>query len=102
MKHNYPKHRKPRNTDYSITSKLIKEFGEKRLYEIWCDCNGMYGASDYLSELTDVWITPWIVRYLSEKFNWKRKMTDKDNAVYKAVVINKSVPAEYYKHLEFF
>ncbi|MDZ7762865.1 MAG: hypothetical protein U5K00_00345 [Melioribacteraceae bacterium] len=52
-KHNYPKTRKPRKTDYSITFKLIEEFGEAELYKIWCDCNGMYGAAESFVKLTD-------------------------------------------------
>jgi len=100
-KNNYPKTRKPRKTDYSITYKLIEEFGEAELYKIWCDCNGMYGAADHLSRLTDKWISPWIVRYLSNKFSWKRQLQNKKHPLYKAVMINKTRTAEFYKHLEF-
>ncbi|MCZ7603130.1 MAG: hypothetical protein M5R37_09690 [Melioribacteraceae bacterium] len=100
-KHHYPKTRKPRKTNYSITYKLIQEFGEAELYKIWCDCNGMYGAAEFLSAKTGIWITPWIVRHLSNKFNWKRPLQNKKHPLYKAVMINKTKDKDFYKHLEF-
>jgi hypothetical protein len=61
----------------------------------------MYGASNKLSELTNYWVTPWIVRYLSNKFNWKRQLQNKKHPLYKAVMINKTKDKDFYKHLEF-
>jgi len=100
MGRNYPKNRKPRNTDYSMTQKLIKMFGEKELYRIWVMCNGMYKAADYLSDLTDWWVTPYVVRYLSNKFGWVRIVRDKELPVYKGYLAGKILEG-YYKHIIF-
>lgn len=32
--HNYPKNRKPRNTNYSLTYKILNELGEDLAYSI--------------------------------------------------------------------
>jgi hypothetical protein len=99
-KHNYPQNRKPRNTGYSTTSKLIKHYGVNRLYEIWVKFNGMYKASEFLSEDLGEYVSPYIVRYLSNKFNWKRQITDKSLPIYLGVIYGHT-PKGHYKHIEF-
>lgn len=101
MKHNYPKARKPRNTEYSKTYKLLERYGEKKLYKLWRDLGGMYKTADYLTWDMEIWITPAIVRYLSHKFNWKRKISDISLPIVKSVLVTKNVPPSYFKHLIF-
>ncbi len=97
-KHNYPSTRKPRDTSYSMTHKLIEYYGEHRLYEIWCENNGMYKAAEWLSKDFGYWVTPDVVRYLSYKFNWKRVITDLSLPVAQGI-IQGTVDASYYKHI---
>lgn len=91
--------RKKRNTDYSMTQRLIKTLGEGRVVGYW-QSHGMYKASELLSVEMQEYVSPYVLRYMSNKYNWKRKCNPK-SAIYKGVVVNKTVPASYYKHLIF-
>jgi hypothetical protein len=98
LKHNYPKNRKP--NDNSTTQILLKKYSEKELYNFWIKYNGMFKTSDYLSKEMGFWVTPYVIRYLSNKFNWIRVITDKELPIYKGI-LNKRVLPEYYKHINF-
>ena len=97
MKHNYPKNRK--FDPESATQTLLASVGEKRLYELWAK-HGMYKTADLLAEELQWWVSEYVIRYLSNKFNWKRTIKDKNLPIFKGV-LNGSVPKEYYKHINF-
>lgn len=95
---NYPKNRKSGHRPNSITQKLIAKFGEKQLYEWWCEYNGMDRTAEHLSMITGWDVSAYVVRYLSYKFNWKRVVTDHNLPFVKAV-LNGTVPTDFYKHI---
>ena len=90
--------RKKRNTDYSMTQQLLKKLGKGRVVEYW-QRYGMYKASELLSEEMKEYVSPFVLRYMSNKYNWKRPV-NKRSAIYKGVIAG-TVPAAYYKHLIF-
>ena len=90
--------RKKRNTDYSMTQRLLKKLGEGRVVEYW-QRHGMYKASELLSIEMQEYVSPYVLRYMSNKYNWKRNV-NKLSAIYKGVKAG-TVPAAYYKHLIF-
>ena len=98
MKHNYPKNRKPNPN--STTQILLKKYSERELYKMWVKYNGMYKMSQYLTNEMGFWVTPYVIRYISNKFCWTRKITDKNLPIYKGV-LSGQVKAEYYKHIQF-
>ena len=81
-----------------MTYQLIERYGEKRLYNDWCRYNGMYKASDALSEELGEYVSPNVVQYLSYKFGWKRVITDLSLPVALGI-LNGHVRPEYYKHI---
>jgi len=91
--------RKMRDTSYSMTQRLLKKLGEGRVVGYW-QSHGMYKASELLSKEMQEYVSPYVLRYMSNKYDWKRNCNPK-SAIYKGVVINKTVPASYYKHLIF-
>ena len=97
MGHNYPSNRKS-NPD-SATQILISVVGERKLYKIWSEL-GMYKASSKLSIELNWYVSPYVLRYLSNKFNWSRDLTNKNLPLYQGVLRGK-VKAEYYKHIKF-
>lgn len=90
--------RKKRNTDYSMTQRLLKKLGEGKVVGYW-QRHGMYKASELLSNEMQEYVSPYVLRYMSNKYNWKRPV-NKLSAIYKGVKAG-SVPAAYYKHLIF-
>jgi hypothetical protein len=90
--------RKKRNTDYSMTQRLLKKLGEGRVVEYW-QRHGMYKASELLSKEMQEYVSPYVLRYMSNKYDWKREV-NKLSAIYKGVIAG-TVPAAYYKHLIF-
>ena len=90
--------RKRRNTDYSMTQRLINNLGEGKVVEYW-QRHGMYKASELLSIEMQEYVSPYILRYMSNKYDWKRNV-NKLSAIYKGVIAG-TVPAAYYKHLIF-
>jgi len=90
--------RKPRDTSYSMTQKLIKRYGEKKLYQVWSKL-GMYQAASWLSDDMDEYVSPNTVRYLSYKFNWVREVSDHNLAFIKGVLAGHT-PANYYRHVK--
>jgi hypothetical protein len=90
--------RKKRNTDYSMTQRLLKKLGEGRVVGYW-QSHGMYKASELLSKEMQEYVSPYVLRYMSDKYDWKRNCNPK-SAIYKGVKAG-TVPAAYYKHLIF-
>ncbi len=90
--------RKKRCTDYSMTQRLLKKLGEGRVLELWTK-HGMYKASELLSMEMQEYVSPYVLRYMSNKYNWKRAV-NKLSAIYKGVKAG-TVPASYYRHLIF-
>ena len=88
--------RKPRDTSYSMTQRLIVMFGIENLKKEW-QKGGMYQAADHFSFIMGENVTPYVMRYLSHKFDWKRVV---DNSLPIVQGVKKgTVPASYYKHL---
>lgn len=81
-----------------MTQKLLKKFGGGRVVEYWTKY-GMYKASELLSEEMQEYVSPYVLRYMSNKYNWKREV-NKLSSIYKGVKAG-TVPAAYYKHLIF-
>jgi len=69
----------------SMTERLLHTFGEKYLYKIWAEL-GMYKGSEQLTAEVGIWVTYNVLKYLSYKFNWKRRITNKNLPIYKAVL----------------
>ena len=90
--------RKTRNTDYSMTQRLLKKLGEGRVVGYW-QRHGMYKASELLSKEMQEYVSPYVLRYMSNKYDWKREV-NKLSAIYKGVIAG-TVQAAYYKHLIF-
>ena len=89
--------RKKRNTDYSMTQRLIKTLGIEEVEKAWI-AKGM-NAWRELSQRMEEYVSPYVLRYMSNKYNWKRPV-NKLSAIYKGVKAG-TVPAAYYKHLIF-
>ena len=90
--------RKPRDTSYSMTYKLIDKFGEEKLRNVWA-ANGMYKSADILSNEIEDYVSPATMRYLSYKFDWIREVSDHDLPFVKGVIAG-SIPADYYRHVK--
>ena len=91
--------KKPRNTDFSITQKLINKFGVEKLYKTWRQY-GMYKGAEVLTEEGEQYVSPYVMRYLSNKFNWIREISDPSLPLVKGI-LNGKVAADYYKHVRF-
>ena len=90
--------RKMRDTSYSMTQRLLKKLGESRVVGYW-QSHGMYKASELLSKEMQEYVSPYVLRYMSNKYDWKRNCNPK-SAIYKGIKAG-TVPASYYKHLIF-
>ena len=90
--------RKPRDTSYSMTYKLIDEFGEEKLRNVWA-ANGMYASAKILSDELGKYISPATMRYLSYKFNWVREVSDHELPFVKGVIAG-NMDADYYRHVK--
>jgi len=93
------KNKKIRNTDFSRTQQIINKFGVEKLYSIWKKY-GMYKSAEILTEEGDEYVSPFIMRYLSNKFEWKREISDPSLPLVKGILNGKLDP-EYYKHVRF-
>ena len=90
--------RKPRDTSYSMTQKLLKGCGEERIRSVW-EKHGMYKASEILSIELRQYISPSVIRYLSYKFNWIREVSDHNLPFVKGVLAGTMDPS-YYSHVK--
>ncbi len=90
--------RKPRDTSYSMTQRLLKKMGEGRVVEYW-KRHGMYKSAELLSKEMQEYVSPYTMRHLSNIKNWKRE-ANKLSPIYKGVKAG-TVPASFYRHLIF-
>ena len=90
--------RKQRDTSYSMTQRLLKKLGEGRVVEYW-KRHGMYKSAELLSIEMQEYVSPYVLRYMSNKYDWKRPV-NKLSPIYKGVKAG-TVPASYYRHLIF-
>jgi len=74
MKQNnkYPDNRKP--NENTTTQKLLKKFKPEELEAIWVKHNGMYKTSEFLSRSLEFYVSPYVIRYISNKFNFIREI----------------------------
>lgn len=96
-KHNYPKSRE--SNPNSQTQLLLTEIGHDKLYKLWQEY-GMYKTADKIDELYGWWPSPYVLRYLSNRFSWKRTITDKNLPIYKGLLAG-NTPVGHYKHIIF-
>jgi hypothetical protein len=90
--------RKQRDTSYSMTQRLIKTLGIEEVEKMWQKL-GMYKASIELSRRMQNYVSPYVLRYMSNKFYWKRPVNPK-SAIFVGVRRG-TVLSSYYKHLIF-
>ena len=90
---------KTRNTDFSITQQLINKFGVDKIHETWRQY-GMYTGAKVLSKEAGHYISPYVLRYMSNKFDWVRIVTN-PNLPFVKGILNGKVAADYYKHVRF-
>jgi len=90
--------RKQRDTSYSMTQRLLKKIGEGRVVGYW-KRHGMYKSAELLSKEMQEYVSPYVLRYMSQKYNWKRPVNPR-SAIYIGV-IRGTIPSSYYKHLVF-
>ncbi len=83
----------------TMTNTLINKIGLEQVQAIWIKY-GCYKAAEELSKMLNEYISFSTIRYLSQALNWTRPVNPK-SAIYKAVVIKKTMTASYYKHLIF-
>jgi len=81
-----------------MTQKLINKIGLEKIQAIWVQY-GMYKGAEELSKIMNEWVSFSTLRYLSQRFDWKRPVNPK-SAIYVGVKRG-TVPASYYKHLIF-
>ena len=98
-KRNYPKNRKPRNTDYSTVTKLIKVLGIEKVKEISLN-HGTYNGAKLLSELSGIFTCDSTILYMRRKFGWVREVTSPNDVNAKSV-INGKVPVDHFKTIKF-
>lgn len=58
----------------------------------------MYRGSEELSQRLRLYISPYILRYISHKMNWKRILTDRTLPIVKGILAG-TMPAAYYRHI---
>lgn len=73
-KHNYPKQRKKRNTEYSKSYKLLKTVGEDRFWELSCKY-GQYKLAELLSKELSQEVSPYVINFI------RRKKKNERNAI---------------------
>ena len=88
--------KKKRDTSYSTTQKLIKTIGLVEVQEAW-QKSGM-NAWRELSERMNEYVSPNVLRYMSNKYNWVRTIS-RDHIIAKGI-LRGSVPEGFYKHIK--
>jgi hypothetical protein len=81
-----------------MTQQLIKRFGKEEVEKTWQRL-GMYKAANILSYKMKEYVSPYVLRYMSNKYDWKR-FVNKKSPIYKGVRAG-TVSASYYKQLIF-
>ena len=82
----------------TMTQKLIKNIGLEEVEKIWIEF-GMYKGAEELSRLMQEYVSFSTLRYMSQKYNWKRPV-NKLSPIFKGVMAG-TVQASFYKHLIF-
>ena len=82
----------------TMTKTLINKMGPEKIQAIWVQY-GMYKGAEELSKIMNEWVSFSTLRYLSQRFDWKRPVNPK-SAIYIGVQKG-TVPSSYYKHLIF-
>jgi len=82
----------------TMTKTLINRIGLQEVEKLWIKY-GCYKAAEELSKMLDEYVSFSTLRYLSQKYNWKRPVNPK-SAIYVGVKRG-SVKASYYPHLIF-
>jgi len=82
----------------TMTQKLINKIGLEEVEQIWIQF-GMYKGAEELSNLLNEFISASTLRYLSQRFDWRRPVHP--NSPILVGVKRGTVPASYYKHLIF-
>lgn len=82
----------------TMTQKLIKNIGLEEVEKIWIEF-GMYKGAEELGKLTNENVSFSTLRYLSQKYDWKRPVNPK-SVIYVGVKRG-TVSSSYYKHLIF-
>jgi hypothetical protein len=90
--------RKKRDTSYSMTQRLLKKLGEGRVVEYWTKY-GMYKSAQLLSKEMQEYVSPYVLRYMSNKYDWKRSV-NKLSPLFKGYLAG-NVDPSYFKHLIF-
>jgi hypothetical protein len=87
-----------KNRQNSTTQIIIKKLGLEEVEKTWQRL-GMYKSSIELSSRTNMYVSPYVLRYMSYKYNWKRYV-NKQSPLYKGYLAG-NVDPSYYKHLIF-
>jgi hypothetical protein len=82
----------------TMTKTLINNIGLEKIQAIWIQY-GMYKGAEELSKMLNEWVSFSTLRYLSQRFGWKRPVNPK-SAIYVGVKRG-TLPASFYKHLIF-
>jgi hypothetical protein len=82
----------------TMTQKIISKIGLEEIEKIWIQF-GMYRGAEELSKLVDDYISPSTIRYLSQKYDWKRPVNPRSPIL--VGVKRGTIPSSYYKHLIF-
>ena len=88
--------RKQRDTSYSMTQRLINAIGLAEVEKAW-QKRGM-NAWRELSERMNEYVSPYVLRYMSNKYNWVRTIS-RDHIIAKGI-LRGSVPEGFYKHIK--
>ena len=85
------KNKKTRDVSYSQGYKIIQKHGLETVRDLWIE-RGMYDTALLLDT------TPWIIRHLAKKYDWKRPAAECPHLV-KGVKAGK-IQASSYKNLD--
>lgn len=85
-----------RDTSYCMTQKLIKKLTIEEVEKAW-QKRGM-NAWQELSTHMGEYVSPYVLRYMSNKYNWVRTIPI-DHIIAKGI-LRGSVPEGFYKHIK--
>jgi hypothetical protein len=79
-----------------MTQRLIKTLGIEEVEKAWkqCDMNAYKELSIRMNEF----VSPYVLRYMSNKFDWVR-IISRDHPIAKSI-LRGSVPGGFYKHIK--
>ena len=82
----------------TMTQKLINELDINEIERIWIKY-GMYKGAEELSKIMNEWVSFSTLRYMSQKYNWKRPI-NKRSPMYLGYLAGNVDPSNF-KHLIF-